>query len=51
MEKLGIAIYIHTLLCMKQMINKRTLYSTGNSFQKSAMSYMGNESKKEWIYV
>ena len=27
------------------------LYSTGNSTQYSVMTYMGIESKKEWIYV
>ena len=27
------------------------LYSTGNSTQYSVMTYMGKESKKEWIYV
>ena len=27
------------------------LYSTGNSTQYSVVTYMGKESKKEWIYV
>ena len=31
--------------------NKDLLYSTGNSTQYSVMTYMGKESKKEWIYV
>ena len=31
--------------------NKHLLYSTGNSTQCSVMTYMGKESKDEWIYV
>ena len=31
------------------MTNKDLLYSTGNSTQYSVMTYMGKESKKEWI--
>ena len=31
--------------------NKKLLYSTGSSTQYSVMTYMGIESKKEWIYV
>ena len=31
--------------------NKDLLYSTVNSTQYSVMTYMGIESKKEWIYV
>ena len=27
------------------------MYSTGSSIQYSVMTYMGKESKKEWIYV
>ena len=27
------------------------MYSTGNFTQYSVMTYMGKESKKEWIYV
>ena len=27
------------------------MYSTWNPTQYSVMTYMGNESKKEWIYV
>ena len=27
------------------------MHSTGNSIQYSVMTYMGKESKKEWIYV
>ena len=40
-----------TLLHMKQTTNKHLLDSTGNSTQYSVMTYMGIESKKEWIYV
>ena len=32
-------------------MNKNLLYSTGNSTQYSVMTYMGKESKKQWIYV
>ena len=42
---------IYTLLYIKQITNKNLLYSTGNSTQYSVMTYMGTESKKEWIYV
>ena len=43
-------IDIYTLLYIKQIINKDLLNSTGNSTQYSIMTYMGKESKKEWIY-
>ena len=46
-----IGIDIYTLLYIKQITNKDLLYSTGNSTQYSVMTYMGKESKKEWIYV
>ena len=42
---------INTLLYIKQKTNKNLLYSTGNSTQYSVMTYMGIESKREWIYV
>ena len=42
-------IDIYTLLYIKQITNKDLLYSTGNS-KYSVMAYMGEESKKEWIY-
>ena len=47
----GVGIY--TLLYIKQITNKNLLsrYSTEDSTQYSVMSYMGKESKKEWIYV
>ena len=44
-------INIHTLLYIKQIINKDLLYSTGNSTQYSVITYMGKEYEKEWIYV
>ena len=44
-----IGIDIYTLLHIKQITNKNLLYSTGNSTQYSVMTYMGKESKKEWI--
>ena len=40
----------YTLLYIKQITNKDLLYCTGSSSQYS-MTYMGKESKKEWIYV
>ena len=42
---------IYTLLYIKQILNKDLLYSTENTTQYSAITYMGKESKKEWIYV
>ena len=42
---------IYTLLYFKWITNKDLLYSTGNSTQYSAMTYMGKESQKEWVYV
>ena len=46
-----IGIDIYTLLYIKQITNKDLLYSTGNSTKYSVMTYMGKESKREWIYV
>ena len=48
-REFGIDMY--TLLYFKWITNKDLLYSTGNSTQYSVMTYMGKESKKEWIYV
>ena len=42
---------IHMLLGITQVTNTDLPYSTGNSTQYSVMTYMGNKSKKEWIYV
>ena len=42
---------IYTLLHIKQIINKDLLYNTGNSTQYSVITYMGEESEEEWIYV
>ena len=39
------------LLYIKQITNKDLLYSTGNSTEYSVITYMGKESKKEWIHV
>ena len=44
-------INTYTLLYLKQIINKALLYSTGNSTQYSAITYMGKEFEKEWMYV
>ena len=46
-----IGIDIYTLLYIKLVTNKDLLYSTGNSTQYSVMTYMGKESKKEWIHL
>ena len=46
-----IGIDVYTLLYIKQLTNKDLPYSTGNSTQYSIMTYMGKESKKEWVYV
>ena len=46
-----IGIDIYTRLYIKQITNKDLPYSTGNSTQYSVVTYMGKESKKEWIYV
>ena len=43
---LGDLDYIHTLLCVTQIINKDLLFSTGNSTQYSVIIYMGKESEK-----
>ena len=44
--EIGIDIHIY----ITWIINKDLLYSTGNSAQYSAMTYMRKESKKEWIF-
>ena len=41
---------IHTTT-HKVEIHKAIPYSTGNSTQYSVMTYMREESEKEWIYV
>ena len=46
-----IGIDIYTLLYIKYITNKDLLHSTGISSQYSVMTYMGKESKKEWICV
>ena len=42
---------IYPLLYIKQILYKDLLYSTENTTQYSARTYMGKECKKEWIYV
>ena len=44
-------IDIYTLTYIKQITNKDLLYSTGHFTQHSVTTYMGKESKKEWISV
>ena len=44
-EELG--INIHTLLNIKQIINKDLLYGTRSSTKYSVINYMGKESEKE----
>ena len=46
-----IGIDIHTLLYIKSITNKYFLHCTENSPQYSEMTYMGKESKEEWINV
>ena len=46
-----ISLDINTLPCVKYIASGNLLYSTGNSNQYSVMTYMGKESKNEWIYV
>ena len=46
-----IGIDIYTLLYIKQITNKDLRYSTRNSSQYPVMTYVGKESKEEWIYV
>ena len=48
-QELG--LNIHTLLYIRQIINKDLLYSTGNSTQYSVITYMRKEYGKECIYV
>ena len=44
-------IDIYILVYIKQITNKNLLYSTGNSLQCSAMTYMGKDSKEEKMYI
>ena len=46
-----IGIDIYTLLYIEQIPNKNLPYSTGNPTQYSVMTYMGIESKQEWIHA
>ena len=46
-----IGIHMCTRLYIKQTTNKDLLHSTVDSTQYSAMTYMGKESEKEWIFV
>ena len=46
-----IGMDIYTLLHIKQVTNKDLLQSIGNFTQYSVMTYMGKESKKQWIYL
>ena len=46
-----IGIDKYTLIYVKLITNKDLMYSTWNPTQYSVMTYMGNESKKEWIHV
>ena len=46
-----VEIDIYTLIQIKWITNKDLLYSTGNSTEYPAMTYMGIESKREWMYV
>ena len=46
-----LSVYIRRKLALISQSNKDLLYSTANSTQYSVMTYMGKESKNEWIYV
>ena len=46
-DKSGAGINIHTLLYIREIINKDLLYSTGNVTQYSVITYMRKESEKE----
>ena len=46
-----VGIDLYTLLYIKQTTNKDLPCSTENSTQYSVMTYMGKESKKEWMCV
>ena len=43
------SLLVYTLLYIKQITNNDLLSSTGNTTQYSVMTYMGIESKKEWM--
>ena len=47
-QKIGIDIC--TPLDKKQITNKNLLYSTANCTQYFVMTYIGKESKKEWVF-
>ena len=47
--EVGIDIYI--LLYIKYITNKDILYSTGNYTQYFVITYKGNKSEKEFIYI
>ena len=47
----GSGISICTLLYIEWIVNRDLMYSTGNSAQYSAVTYMGKEYEKEWICV
>ena len=40
-----------TIVAYILITNKNTLYNIGTSPEYSVMTYMGIESKREWIYV
>lgn len=50
-KKWEIGIDMHTLLYIKSGTDKYFLHCTENSPQHSEMTYMGKESKEEWINV
>ena len=44
-------IYTLVTVCIKWITNEKLRYSTGNSPQCSAVTYMGRRSKREELYV
>lgn len=42
---------IYTLLCIRQIVNEKLPYNTGDSTQCAVVTYAGWESEKEWTHV
>ena len=51
MRRREFGIDMYTLLFLKWKTNKDLLYSTGNYIQYLVITYDGEESEKEYIYV
>ena len=44
-------IDIYTLLYIKEITNKGSMYSSGNSAQYSVITKIGKESEKRWVFI